>query len=170
MHPLNTKHDGASRTVKFSMLPSRQNTSVPRGTESGTKCRFPAVPEPLKQELGFTSYPLLSTAILSGLLLTPPDGPFCWLLLLKADFTLGGQTLGCKVKGFHGNGKTATRVVTCFTVAIKTPENYQELSNLTTGSVFCIPKHQQGGRNANSQVPKPADSDSSAWEETPSDS
>ena len=92
------------------------------------------------------------------------DGPFCWLLLLKADFTLGGQTLGCKVKGFHGNGKTATRVVTCFTVAIKTPENYQELSNLTTGSVFCIPKHQQGGRNANSQVPKPADSDSSARE------
>lgn len=89
-------------------------------------------------------------------------------MLLKADFTVGGQTLRCKVKGFHGNGKTATRVVTCFTVAIKTPENYQELSNPTTGSVFCIPKHQQGGRNANSQVPKPADSDSSGWEETPS--
>ena len=49
-------------------------------------------------------------------------------MLLKADFTLGGQTLGCKVKGFHRNGKTATRVVTCFPVAIKTPENYQELS------------------------------------------
>lgn len=86
-------------SVKLSMLPSRQNTcpkrnrvwykvllsSSARATEMGTRLYF--LPSPIK------------TATLSGLLMTPfPSGPFCWRLLLKADFTVGGQTLRCKVK------------------------------------------------------------------------